>query len=325
MRSGRSFAIALLSLCACAGSAIAQDWPHRALKLIVPFASGDANDSLAQGLAASLQQALGQRVEIENRPDAGGTQAANAVATAAPDGYTLGIATTATHPAAPLLQRGVPYHAVTNFQPVTLVAAAPYVLLGSPQLKPTTLAELVAFAKDNPRRLTIAHLGPSTVGYVLALQLRALAAVEMEEETFDEPAQVYAELAADRVSLFFDESSGAAPLLAAQRIKAYAATAPVTSGPSIAVFGQAGSSVGLRSMDAVSWYGITVPVSTPPAVVARIQNEVAKYVASEQGQKALRSRGLRPIASTPEEFAAVMARDTERFTSLGRRLNIQAP
>ncbi|HET9652438.1 MAG TPA: tripartite tricarboxylate transporter substrate binding protein, partial [Usitatibacter sp.] len=200
---------------AFAGHAFAQAWPTHPVKLIVPFPPGGGTDGVARSVAAALTQALGQPVVVENRPGAGGTIGANAVATAAPDGYTIGIATSSTHPAALVLQKGVPYHPLTSFQPITLVAVTSYVLLGSPQLKPTTLDELVAFAKGNPGKLNFANVGSSTLGYLLTVQMKALSGTSMEDVSFKGSSQIYPELMSDRVSLFLDNPGASTPLVAA--------------------------------------------------------------------------------------------------------------
>src|SRR5512141_3244375 len=141
---------------------------------VVPFPPGGGTDGVARSVAAHLSQVLGQPVVVENRPGAGGTIGANAVATAAPDGYTIGIATSRTHPAALVLQKGVPYHPLTSFQPITLVANTSYVLVGSPALPAKDLTELVAYAKANPGKLNFANVGNSTLGYLLSMQMKAL-------------------------------------------------------------------------------------------------------------------------------------------------------
>ena len=314
---------ALAALLACACDAYAQAWPNHPLKLIVPFPPGGGTDGVARSVAAHLSQALGQPVVVENRPGAGGTIGANAVATAAPDGYTIGLATSSTHPAALVMQKAVPYHPLTSFQPITLVAVTSYVLLGSPQLKPTNLVELVAFAKANPGRLNFANVGSSTLGYLLSLQMKAQTGTSMEDVSFKGASQIYPELMSDRVSLFLDNPGASTPLVAAGRLKAYAVTVATPSMPGVPLFREAGAAVGLREFDSTFWYGLVAPAGTPPAIVSRIQAEVAKYVQGAEGQKEFASRSLDPVGSTPEQFAAVMAKDVERFTALAKQLDIQ--
>src|SRR5512140_2233081 len=283
MTKSRWIAPFLAALLALAGNAFAQAWPTHPVKLIVPFPPGGGTDGVARSVAAHLSQVLGQPVVVENRPGAGGTIGANAVATAAPDGYTIGIATSSTHPAALVLQKGVPYHPLTRFQPITLVAVTSYVLLGSPQLKPTTVGELVAYAKANPGKLNFANVGSSTLGYLLSMQLKALSGTSMEDVSYKGSSQIYPELMSDRVSLFLDNPGASTPLVAASRLKAYAVTVPTPSMPGVPLFSEAGASVGLRDFDSTFWYGLVAPAGTPPAIVTRIQSEVAKYVQGAEG------------------------------------------
>ncbi|HET9576950.1 MAG TPA: tripartite tricarboxylate transporter substrate binding protein [Usitatibacter sp.] len=319
----RRIASLLALALAFAANAFAQGWPAHPVKLVVPFPPGGGTDGVARSVAAALTQALGQPVVVENRPGAGGTIGANAVATAAPDGYTIGLATSSTHPAALVLQKGVPYHPLTSFQPITLVAVTSYVLVGSPQLKPTTLGELVAFAKANPGQLNFANVGSSTLGYLLSLQMKALTGTSMEDVSYKGSSQIYPELMSDRVSLFLDNPGASTPLVAAGRLKAYAVTVPTPSMPGVPLFSEAGANVGLREFDSTFWYGLVAPAGTPSAIVTRIQSEVAKYVQGADGKKEFATRSLEPVGSTPEQFAAVIAKDVERFSALARQLNIQ--
>jgi tripartite-type tricarboxylate transporter receptor subunit TctC len=310
-------------LLAFGGDALAQAWPTHPVKLIVPFPPGGGTDGVARSVAAALTQSLGQPVVVENRPGAGGTIGANAVATAAPDGYTIGIATSSTHPAALVLQKSVPYHPLTSFQPITLVAVTSYVLLGSPQLKANNVDELVAYAKANPGKLNFANVGSSTLGYLLSMQMKALSGTQMEDVSYKGSSQVYPELMSDRVSLFLDNPGASTPLVAAGRLKAFAVTVPTPSMPGVPLFSEAGAGVGLRDFDSTFWYGLVAPAGTPAAIVSRIQSDVAKYVRSEEGRKEFATRSLDPVGSTPEQFAAVIAKDVERFTALAKQFDIQ--
>ena len=164
--------------------ALAQAFPSRALKVVVPFPAGGGTDLVGRAIAAKLGEALGQPVVVENRPGAGGTIGADAVAKAAPDGYTLGIATSSTHPAAVVLQKNVPYDPLKSFEAVTMVAVTSYVMVANPALPARDLKELVAYAKANPGKLNFANVGTSTLGYLLSLQWKALTGTEMADTTY---------------------------------------------------------------------------------------------------------------------------------------------
>ena len=313
-----------LVLAFAAGTAFAQAWPAHPVKLIVPFPPGGGTDGVARSVATHLSAALGQPVVVENRPGAGGTIGANAVATAAPDGYTIGIATSSTHPAAAVLKKGVPYDPLKSFEPIALVASTSYVLLASPALPATNLAELVAYARANPGKLNFANVGTSTLGYLLSMQMKALSETQMLDVPYKGASQVYPDLISNQVSLFLDNPGASTPLVDAGRMKAYAVTMPTPSMPGVPLFADAGVSVGLRNFDSAFWYGLVAPAGTPRAIVARIQAETAKYVQSAEGRKEFAVRSLEPVGSTPEQFAAAIQKDIERFTALAKQFNIQA-
>lgn len=312
-----------LSLALAAGTALAQAWPSHPLKIIVPFPPGGGTDLVARSVAARLGDALGQPVVAENRPGAGGTIGSDAVAKAAPDGYTIGIATSSTHPASVALQKGVPYDPLKSFAPITMVASTSYVLVASPALPAANLAELIAYAKANPGKLNFANVGTSTLGYLLSLQLKALTGTQMLDVSYKGSSQIYPDLMSNQVSVFLDNPGASTPLVNSGRLKAYAVTTPTPSMPGVPLFTEVGKSVGLGSFDSSFWYGLVAPAGTPKAIVDRIQSETRKYVQSAEGRKEFATRSLEPVGDTPEQFAAAIQKDVERFTALVKQLNIQ--
>ena len=252
-------ALCALGLAFAASTVLAQAWPSRPLKLIVPFPPGGGTDLVARLVAARLAEALGQPVVAENRPGAGGTIGSDAVARAAPDGYTIGIATSSTHPAAVALQKGVPYDPLKSFAPITMVASTAYVLIASPALPAANLTELIAYAKANPGKLNFANVGSSTLGYLLSLQLKALTGTQMLDVSYKGASQIYPDLMSNQVSIFLDNPGASTPLVNSGRLKAYGVTAPTPSMPGVPLFADAGASVGLRGFDPLFWYGLVAP------------------------------------------------------------------
>jgi tripartite-type tricarboxylate transporter receptor subunit TctC len=322
-RPTRFVAIFAMALGFASGAAVAQTWPTQPIKLIVPFPPGGGTDGVARAVAQGLSAELGQPVVVENKAGAGGTIGANAVATAASDGYTLGLATSSTHPAAMVLQKNVPYHALTSFAPVTQIASTSYVLIGSPTLPAKTLADLIAHAKANPGKLNFANVGTSTLGYLLSMQMKALSGTDIVDVSYKGSSQVYPDLMTNQVQLFLDNPGASTPLVAAGKMKAFAVTTPTPSMPGVPLFSEAGKTVGLRDFDSQFWYGLVAPAGTPKAIVDRIQAATAKYVNSAEGKKAFAARSLEPVGSTPDQFAAAIQRDIERFASLAKQFNIQ--
>ena len=318
----RRIAIALV-LAASVGALQAQGWPTHPVKLIVPFPPGGGTDLTARSVAARLADTLGQPVVVENRGGAGGTIGADAVAKSAPDGYTIGIATSSTHPGALVLQKHVPYDPLKSFVPITMIGNTSYVLLANPSLPANTLAEVVAYAKANPGKLNVANVGTSTIGYLLTLQFKALTGTSMVDVGYKGASQAYPDLMGNQVSLFLDNPGASTPLVTSGRLKAYGVSTPTLSLPGVPLMTEAGASVGLRNFDPSFWYGLVAPAGTPKAIVDRIQADTAKYVHSPEGRKEFAARSLEPVGSTAEQFAAVIQKDIERYTALAKQLGIQ--
>ncbi len=321
-RSVRQGVLAL-AFAAFASALHAQAWPAHPVKLIVPFPPGGGTDLTARSVATRLADALGQPVVVENRGGAGGTIGADAVAKAAPDGYTIGIATSSTHPGALVLQKNVPYDPLKSFAPITMIGSTSYVLLANASLPANNVVELIAYAKANPGKLNVANVGASTIGYLLTLQFKALTGTNMVDIGYKGASQAYPDLIGNQVSLFLDNPGASTPLVTSGRIKAFGVTTPTPSLPGVPLFTEAGASVGLGSFDPSFWYGLVAPAGTPRAVVDRIQAETARYVQSAEGRKEFAARSLEPAGSTPEQFAAVMQKDIERYGALARQLGLQ--
>jgi tripartite-type tricarboxylate transporter receptor subunit TctC len=311
--------VAALGLALAALSANAQTWPSHPIKLVVPFPPGGGTDLVGRSAAARLSEGLGQPVVVENRPGAGGTIGANEVAKSAPDGYTIGVATSSTHPAAVALQKNVPYDPVASFAPITEIGQTSFVLLGNPGLPAKNVAELVAYAKANPGKLNVANVGTTTLGYLMTLQFRALTNTEMQDVYYKGSSQVYPDLMSGQVQLFLDNPGASTPLVSAGRLRAFGVTTPTPSMPGVPLFTDAG----LKGYDTAFWYGLVAPAGTSPEILERMQSIIARYAASAEGRKEFEGRSLEPVASTPAEFRSRIQSDMERFRSLAARFNIK--
>ncbi len=300
-------------------NAFAQSWPSKPLKLIVPFPPGGGTDLTSRSVAAKLGEVLGQPVVVENRPGAGGTIGADAVAKSAPAGYTIGTATSSTHPAAVALQKDVPYDPVKSFAPITRIGSTSFVLLGTTGLPAGNLAELISYAKANPGKLNIANVGPSTLGFLMTLQFRALTGTAMTDIYYKGSSQVYPDLISGQIQLFLDNPGASTPLVAAGKLKAFGVTTPTPSMPGVPLFANAG----LKGFDADFWYGLVAPAGTPKAIVDRIQAEVTKYVHSPEGRSEFAARSLVPGGDTPEQFGRVIQTEMERFRALAGQFNLK--
>lgn len=312
-------ALAALATLLLAAPAVAQDWPQRPVRLVIGFPPGGGTDVVARLVAQRLGEALGQPVVAENRPGAGGTIGAAAVAQAAPDGYTLGIATSSTHPAAPVLLRAVSYDPVGSFTAVTLIGTTPYVLVGGPAAPGATLRDFVAAARAAPGRLDYASVGSTTLGYLLTRQFEAITGTRLNHVPYRGSGQAYPDLLNGTVAVLLDNPTGAAPLVRDGRLRAYAVTTPSAALPEVPTFAAAG----VAGLDAPFWYGVVAPAGLPGAVAERVQAALAHHFGTAAGRAELEAKDVTPVLSTPAEFSRTIAADLDRWRSLAGQLGIQ--
>ena len=316
-------AIAALAAVGLAQAALAQAYPSRPIRLVVPYPPGGGTDVIARILNEPLTIALKQPIVIDNRGGAGGTIGTDIVAKAAPDGYTIGIANLSTHATSIALQKDLPFHPLKSFAPISMIGSASFVLLGSPALPVTNLVDLVAYAWANPGKLNMASTGSPTLSYVLGLQFKQLTGTQMVDVAYKGSAQIYPDLMSNQVSLYFDNPGASTPLVNSGRLKAFGVSSPTPAMVGVPLISQAGASVGLKELDSTFWWGYVAPAGTPRPIIDRIQAEVAKFVLSPKGREELALRGLEPSGSSPEQFAAQIQKDIDRLTALVKQLNIQ--
>jgi tripartite-type tricarboxylate transporter receptor subunit TctC len=297
----------------------AEDWPTRPVRLIVPFPAGGGTDNVARIVAKHLEQVLGQPIVVDNRGGAGGAIGSDAVAKAAPDGYTLGIATSSTLPAAVVLQKGVPYDPVAGFAQITRIGTTPYILVSGNDVPAKTLSEFTAYVKANPGKVSYASVGVTTLGYLLTEQFKILAGVNMLHVPYRGAAQAYPDLIANRVQAFLDNPTGSAGFVKDGKMRAYAVTARSAVLPDVPTFAEAG----VNGFDTVFWYGLVAPPDTPRPIIDRIQREVAQYVQSSDGRAELLAKDVTPLGDTPEAFKASIAADIAAWRKLTDRLGIK--
>jgi tripartite-type tricarboxylate transporter receptor subunit TctC len=311
--------IVLLALALAAPLAHAQQWPSRPIKVIVPFPAGGGTDLVGRAVAKALNDATGQAVIVDNRAGAGGTIGSDAVAKAAPDGYTLGIATSSTHPTSVVLMKGVPYDPVKSFAPITMIGRTAYVLIATPSLPASNMNEFVAYAKANPGKLNFASVGVSTLGYLVTQQMMIDAGIDLVHVPYKGSAQAYPALMTGEVAVEFDNPAASAAMVKSGRLKVLGATLKTALMPNAPVF----ADIGFKNLDTAFWYGLVAPAGTPKEIVDRIQAMVAKYARSPDGAAALALAGVEAVGDTPEQFAAVIADDMARAKKLADKLGIK--
>jgi tripartite-type tricarboxylate transporter receptor subunit TctC len=258
-------------------------------------------------------------VVIENKPGAGGTIGSDLVAKALPDGYTLGIATSSSHAAAPVFRRDLPYDPVTSFTAITMIGTTSYILIGGPSAGAKDLPTLVAKIKAEPGKVACASLGPSTLGYLLTKQFELIAGIKMLDAPYKGAAAVYPDLMNGTVAVMLDNPSGSAGLVREGRLTGFAVTRPSAAVPNVPTF----DNLGIKNFTDVFWYGVVAPAGMPPEMAERIQLILAKALRDDPGRGKLRAIDVEAVVSTPKEFSATMAQDTRQWRELAERLGIK--
>jgi tripartite-type tricarboxylate transporter receptor subunit TctC len=309
----RALGIALL-VCAC-GAALAQGYPSRPPRLIVPFPAGGSTDLIGRALAKKLGEGLGQQPIVENRAGAGGTIGLAALARSPADGYTLGLGTVSTLGMAPVVRASPPYDSLAAFAPVSLVASAPFIVVVNASVPATSLAELIALARARPGQYNFGSIGDGTLQHFAGESFKSLAHVEIVHVPYKGVAPVLVDLLAGQVQIGFDIlASFQVQNIQAGRLRALAVLGPtrVAQLPSVPTAAEAG----LPGMDVTAWFGLIAPKGTPAEIVARLNAEVRKAVASAELREAIATQGLEPLADSPQEFAEVIEREMARWAQV---------
>jgi tripartite-type tricarboxylate transporter receptor subunit TctC len=311
--------IALAALIAAAIPALAQDWPNKPVKLIVPFPPGGGTDTVARPLAARLSQITGQQFVIENRGGAGGTIGAAAAAKAAPDGYTVLLYSV--HGAvAASAYKNLPYDLEKDLVPVTTAAIFPDVLVAANRVPAKTLPELIAYAKANPGKINCGSAGNGTSRHLSCEMFKLQAGIEATHIPYKGTGPATAALLAGEIDYIFEALGSAAAHIRAGSVRPIVVTSPRRS-PSFPDIPTAVES-GMAGFEVTSWYGLWVPVGTPRPIVQKLQAAVAK--AFEDGEmKDLWFRlGAEPGGSSSEEFRDLVARDVAKWGKVVREARI---
>ena len=324
MRSAprRCFALAGLVIAAIAltTNANAQSYPNRPIRIVVPFAAGGAVDTVGRIVAAKMADHLGQPVIVENRTGAGGNIGADAVAKSAPDGYTL-LLTTSGHAITPALYRTVPYDAVKDFTPVSQVLATTFVLVASPKLPVSSVAEIIALAKSKPGGL---NYGSSGLGAPLHLAMEVFkhsAGIDVQHIPYRGDAPVNAALIGGEIQLAVVPQSTGLPFIKSGSIRPLGVTGTKRSPvlPDVPTIAEAG----VAGLEVRSWNGLFAPANTPREIVLTIQKAVTASMNSAEVRDRILAMGQDPIGNTPEEFDALFKSDLARFAKVIEQAKIQ--
>ena len=305
---------------ACAASAVAQSYPARPIRLVVPSSPGGGTDITARIMAPELSKLLGQQVVVENRPGAGTMIGGDVVAKAAPDGYTLlmGISTLAINPA---VYRKVPYDALRDLAPITQAVSVPNVVVGHPSLPAKTLKELIALARARPGELTFASAGVGTNPHLSVELLLSMTKTRMLHIPYKGSGPGITDLIAGQVQVMAPNMLSAYPHIKTGRMRGYGVTGAkrVSSAAEIPTIAEAG----VPGYEAVQWFGVLAPAGTPRPIVQRLHDDSVKVLQLPNVKELLVKDGAEPVGNTPEQFAAFIKAETIKWAKVVKDAGIQ--
>ena len=309
--------IALIVI-AIASPALAQNWPSKPIHLIVNFGTGGAPDVAARLYGLHLSEALGQPVVVENRAGAGGNLGIEAVARAAPDGYTLLVSASSPFVIGPHIYK-LNFDPAKDLQPVAPMALTPMYLVARPTLPMTNVADLVAYAKANPGKLNYGSAGNGTLPHASAEMLLQAAKIQAVHVPYKGSGDALSGLLRDEIDFVFDPGVAIPHVKASKaRLLAVGSESRLQSFPNTPTLAEAGT-----GMTVVSVVGAYAPARTPSDIVARLNREITRIMQLPKVRASLAAMAAEPIAASPQEFEALLAKDRERFGVIVREANIK--
>ena len=289
-------------------------YPNKPIKMVVPFLAGGTTDIMARAMAAELQKAFGQAVVVENKAGAGGNIGADFVAKSAPDGYTLLMGTVGTHGINVSLYPKMPYDAVKDFAPVSLVAAVPNVLVAAPSFPVNNVKELIDAAKKDPNKITFASSGAGTSIHLSGELFKQLAGVQMTHIPYKGSSAAMPDVMSGQVNVMFDNAPTVMPQIRGGKLKAIAVTTSKRSPalPNTPTIAEAG----LPGYEASSWFGVLAPAGTPKDIVEKLSQAIAKSLQTAEIRDRLASQGADAVGNTPEQFAAHIKSEIDKWAKV---------
>jgi tripartite-type tricarboxylate transporter receptor subunit TctC len=304
-----------------AGPALADTWPTKTVRIVVPFAPGGTTDILARAIAPELSKALGQPVIVDNRAGAGGNVGAEIVARSPNDGYTLLMGTVGTHGINRALYPKLPYDPIKDFAPITLVAAVPNVMEmnvdKAKALNINNVADFVKYAKANPGKLNMASSGSGTSIHLSGELFKSMTGSYMTHIPYRGSGPALMDMVGGNADVMFDNLPSSLPQIKGGKLKALAVTSAQRSPalPDVPTVAEAGGPL-LKGYEASSWFGLLAPAGTPPEIVNRIQQEVAKSLSTPAIKEKMVAQGAIPSGNTPAEFAKLIQSEHEKWAKV---------
>ena len=317
----RSLRAGLLAAVASAALSfnVAAQYPNKPIRIVVPFGAGSATDLISRVIGNSVSAAVGQPVVVENKAGADGAIAASEVARAAPDGYTLLMATNSPLSVVPAMKKSPPYDPVADFTPITDIGRYTFFVVVNPNVPAKTLPELVQYARANPGKINYAT--GNTTGIVSSALLASLAKIEMVHVPYKTEPQVMPDLVSGRVQMMFASSTTSMPLIREGKLRPLVTTLPRRSHllPDLPTIAEAG----YPTFSIISWAGLFGPAKMPADVVARLNREFVAAMGRPDVQDAMQKQAFVLTPSTPEKLAAWVREQLESYRSTLKAVGIQ--
>jgi tripartite-type tricarboxylate transporter receptor subunit TctC len=309
--------LALLSACA----AFAQPYPARPITLIVPFPPGGSTDIVGRIAAEGLSHELGQPLVVDNRGGAGGAIGARAIADAAADGYTLGIATVSTHVVNPVVQPKLRYDPLKDFTLLSEIAAVPNVVSVHPSVPARDMAQLIAYAKRNPGKLNYGTPGAGSLGHLIGETFKYSAGVNLTHVPYRGAGPALNDALAGQVQVLFDNLPSSLPQIQAGKLRALAVASEKRLAllPDVPTFAE----VGLPLLNDPSWFGLIAPAGLSGELVAQLHGALVRALRRPDVQKRLEAASATPVGSSPEAFAALVRQALENTRKVAREANLK--
>lgn len=309
-RIAQTLFAAALSLCVASASA-ADPFPTKPIRIISPFSAGGTNDLLARLSATILGDAFGQTLVVENRLGAGGTIGSNAVAQAAPDGYTLLLGSISTHSIGPTVYSKLPYDIKTNFTPISIVADVPLVLVVHPSVAAKTLPELLALLKKQPGKYNYASSGAGTIPHMTGELFKSMAKTDIIHVPYKGDSLAMIDLVSGQVHMMFSNMPSAINFVRQGQLRAIAVAGKTRSPalPDVPTIHEAG----VPGFDVTGWYALFGPGKMPADVVNKLNTEIVKGLRRPEVQAQIRAQGAEPVGNSVKEFNDFLAADQEKW------------
>ena len=293
-------------------------YPSRPIKIIAPFSAGGGTDFISRVLSTRLAQALGQPIVVENRAGANGAIGADAVAKAAPDGYTLLIGTAGSNGINAAVYEKLPFDTVRDFAGISLLARAPMLLLAHPSVKANNAQELIAEVKRSGVPYSYSTAGIGSVGHAAGVLFAQTTGAELTHVPYKGAAPAVVDLMSGQVKLMFGTTVSTLQYVRAGNVKVLGVTTaqPSPSAPGVVPLAQQG----LPGFDVATWYGLLAPGRTPPAIVEHVSARLRAVLAEPEVQQQFLDQKLEIVGNTPAEFDAQVRREVEKWTRIGKAL-----